>query len=245
MKIIAITQARTASTLLPDNILKKVADKTLLQIHIDRVKMSERITEHTLATTNKVGDIIIREIAQSNSIRCYQGSEKDVLDRFYQAALPQRPEYIVRLTADCPLVDAQLIDKLIDYAIENDLDYASNTLDNGYPMGQNIEVFKFTALEDSWYQAGLQAERKHVTIYIQNNSDLFGKGRFRAGSFSEGYDYGHLKMSVNSISDLETIRQLISDLGANKPWLDYAIRQDANEAMLNLTKNQVATFKSL
>lgn len=228
MKIIAVSQARTGSSRLPDKVLKKADGETLLQIHLNRLKKSERLSEFILATTTKVGDIIIREIAQANGIKCYQGSENDVLDRFYQAVQPLRPDYVVRLTADCPLIDAQLMDKVIDYTLANDLDYVTNTLETTYPDGQDVEVFKFSALEEAWYQAKLKSEREHVTPYIRNNSDWYGKGPFKAGNFTEGFDYGHLRMTVDEQADLELIRQLISQLGKERAWLDYALLQDSD-----------------
>lgn len=98
----------------------------------------------------------------------YKGSVNDVLDRFYQTALPEMPDYVVRLTSDCPLIDPAIIDHIIQYCIDNDFDYVSNGMHPTYPDGMDTEVFKFSALETAWKEANLQSEREHVTPYIKN-----------------------------------------------------------------------------
>jgi spore coat polysaccharide biosynthesis protein SpsF (cytidylyltransferase family) len=100
-----------------------------------------------VATTVKPDDKLIFDMVSDMGIRAFRGSEEDVLDRFYQAVKDEGSDYIVRLTSDCPLIDAKLIDKVVRYTIENDLDYCTNTLLTKYPDGQDVEVFKFSALE--------------------------------------------------------------------------------------------------
>lgn len=144
MKIIAITQARAGSTRLPGKILKKIGEQTLLEIHIERILKSETISQLIVATTTKPDDKLIFDKMSEMGIQSYRGSENDVLDRFYQAVKNEDADYVIRLTSDCPLIDAKLIDKVVRYTIKNDLDYCTNTLLTKYPDGQDIEVFKFT-----------------------------------------------------------------------------------------------------
>jgi spore coat polysaccharide biosynthesis protein SpsF len=151
MKIIAITQARCGSTRLPNKVLKKINGETLLSIHLSRILKSKKIDQLLVATTTEPADGAIEEVAKSMGLPYYRGSVSNVLDRYYQAAKPHHPDWVVRLTSDCPLIDAGLIDKIIDKAIELDVDYCSNTLDPTYPDGMDAEVFKYSALEKAWH----------------------------------------------------------------------------------------------
>ena len=100
-------------------------------------------------------------------MHCFRGDEDDVLDRFYQGAKIHNPDYVVRLTSDCPLIDPVLIDEIIEAAISSDVDYCSNTLIESYPDGQDIEVFTFSALKKAWKESVLKSEREHVTPYMK------------------------------------------------------------------------------
>ena len=169
MNVIAISQARTGSTRFPNKILQKVNGESLLSIHIRRIKNSKKINFIIIATTNKKGDDVVEEEANNLSVKCFRGSEEDVLDRFYQAAKPYNADYVVRLTSDCPLIDPNLIDKIIKIAIKSEVDYCSNTLVESYPDGQDIEVFSFSSLEKAWNESKLNSERDHVTPYMKKN----------------------------------------------------------------------------
>jgi spore coat polysaccharide biosynthesis protein SpsF (cytidylyltransferase family) len=158
-----------------------------------------------------------------------------VLDRFFQSLKGQPTDYVVRLTSDCPLIDAQLIDKVIDQTISQNLDYCSNTLDPHYPDGQDIEVFRYSALKKAWTDAALPSEREHVTPYIWKNSTYKGGTMFVSGNFNENYSYGHLRMTVDEPRDFEVITRLIKDLGHNKTWLDYAKHLENNQEIKSIT----------
>lgn len=221
MKIIAVTQARTGSTRLPGKILKQINGKTLLQIHLDRLKQSSLINHIVVATTINPEDEVVFNLAQSWGFDSYKGSESDVLDRFYQAVKNEKPDWVVRVTSDCPLLDASLVDQVIAYVIENDADYGSNVLLEQFPDGQDIEVFKFSALEKAWNEATKTSDREHVTPYIRTNSD-FNKGAlFKAVNFSCEGDFSKIRMTVDEAVDFELIQLLIQELGENKSWQDY------------------------
>lgn len=222
MKIIAITQARTGSSRLPGKILMKVGGLTLLEIHLKRVLSSTKISEVIVATTTNKEDLAIVDISNRMRLKSYQGSENDVLDRFYQALQGSVPDYVVRVTSDCPLIDSKLIDKVIEHTIAHGLDYCSNTLDPHYPDGQDVEVFKFTALKQAWEQAKLTSEREHVTPYIWKNSSFKDGSTFSSDNFKEEFSFGHLRMTVDEKEDFEVISKVISALGIEKTWLDYA-----------------------
>jgi spore coat polysaccharide biosynthesis protein SpsF (cytidylyltransferase family) len=167
----------------------------------------------------------------------YRGSVNDVLDRFYQAAKPYHPEWVVRLTSDCPLMDAALIDEIVSKAIELDVDYCSNTLDPTYPDGIDIELMKFSALEKAWKEATSNSDREHVTPYIHQNSTFFHKTLFRSYNYSNEKNYGGVRLTVDEPKDFEVIRTLIDKLGTDKDWKTYADRYMADEEIARLNQH--------
>jgi spore coat polysaccharide biosynthesis protein SpsF len=221
IKTILITQARIGSTRLPGKVLKEVAGKSLLQIHLDRLQKCSRISEIIVATTTKVEDSIIYDKAIEWGLSASRGSESDVLDRFYQAVKDKKADWIVRVTSDCPLIDAELVDKVIAFAQENEVDYCSNGFIENYPDGQDVEVFQFSALETAWKNAKLLSEREHVTPYIRNNSDYKAGTVFTALNYPCEFDFSKIRMTVDELRDFELIALLINNLGAEKSWMEY------------------------
>jgi spore coat polysaccharide biosynthesis protein SpsF len=231
MRIIAVTQARLGSTRLPGKILKEVDGTTLLGLHIHRVLKSKKIDELIVATTISPDDDAVERFANEKKLGSYRGSVNDVLDRFYQAIKNKNADYVVRLTSDCPLIDASLIDKIVAYAVDNKLEYCSNTLDPHYPDGQDVEVFTFAALEQAWREAKLISEREHVTPFIWKNSSFKDGTLFKSDNFAEGYNFGHLRMTVDEMKDYELVKTLIRALGKEASWLDYANYLQEHEAV--------------
>jgi spore coat polysaccharide biosynthesis protein SpsF len=157
----------------------------------------------------------------ASGVTSYKGSVEDVLDRFYQAAKNINPEWVVRVTSDCPLIDPLIIDAAIALAKVNDVDYCSNTLIEHFPDGQDVEVFKFSALQKAWEEAELKSEREHVTTYIRKNINFNGGTLFSAVSFPCYANFSDMRMTVDEPNDFELIQRLINDLGANETWLTY------------------------
>lgn len=237
MNVLAITQARTGSTRLPGKVLKRVGDKTLLDIHFDRIRQSQKIDQLLVATTIAPEDEAIVELASAQGLPVYRGSVSNVLDRFYQAALPYKPEWIVRLTSDCPLIDPQVIDMIIRTAIETDMDYCSNTLEPTFPDGMDVEVFKFSALEKAWRDATSTSDKEHVTPYIHQNSSFFEKALFRSCNIPCAIDYSDVRLTVDEASDLEVITLLIEQLGTGKDWKSYADYYRTNDLVNGINKH--------
>lgn len=221
IKTILITQARTGSSRLPGKVLKEIGGKSLLQIHLNRLEKCKNISEIIVATTINEEDTIIYDKAIEWGFSASRGSESDVLDRFYQAVKDKRADWIVRVTSDCPLIDAILVDSVIDFVKKNDKDYGANILVEHFPDGQDIEVFKFSALKKARENAKLQTEREHVTPYLRNNSDVKGGDIFKAINFPCDYDYSKIRMTVDEPRDFELIKILINKLGVDKSWKDY------------------------
>jgi spore coat polysaccharide biosynthesis protein SpsF len=219
---ILITQARSGSTRLPGKVLKEINGKSLLQIHLNRLKKCKLVSQIIVATTTNSEDQIIFEKAIEWGFSAFAGSESDLLDRFYQAVKDKNVDWIVRVTSDCPLIDPVLVDNVIDHVQANNKDYGANIIIENYPDGQDIEVFKFSALEYAWENAKLLSEREHVTPYIRNNSDKKGGDLFTAINYSCHSDFSKIRMTVDEKRDFELIEILINNLGTDKAWLEYA-----------------------
>ena len=220
--VIVITQARSGSTRLPKKVLKEINGKSLLQIHIDRIKQSKLVDDIFIATTTNIDDDQIVALAEKLQVKYHRGSEDDVLDRFYQTAKSITPEYIVRVTSDCPLIDPQLLDEIIQEAKKQNLDYYTNVIEPSYPDGQDIEVFKFSALEKAWKEATLKSDREHVTPYIRNNATYSGGSLFTSNNHGNKTNYNRVRITVDEPQDFEVIKQLITTLGFNQDWKTYA-----------------------
>ena len=221
IKTILITQARTGSTRLPGKILMEVQEKSLLEIHIERLKKCNNVSEIIVATTTNIEDEVIYNKSIELGVNSSRGSESDVLDRFYQSVKEENADWIVRVTSDCPLIDPKLVDDVIAFTITNNKDYVSNTLIENFPDGQDIEVFKYTALKKAWKNAILNSEREHVTPYIRKNSDFNGGNLFTSLNYDCQSDFSKIRMTVDEIRDFELITLLINDLGTEKSWLEY------------------------
>ena len=221
LKTVLVTQARSGSTRLPGKVLKEVGGKSLLRIHLERLRKCTKISEIIVATTVKEEDTIIYNQAIEWGFNASRGSELDVLDRFYQAVKDKNADWIVRVTSDCPLIDPILVDKVITFVQENNKDYGSNGLTEQFPDGQDIEVFKFSALETAWKNAKLKSEREHVTPYIRNNADNKGDDLFNTINYPCEKDYSKIRMTVDEPRDFDLIELLINKLGTDKTWLEY------------------------
>lgn len=248
MKIVAVTQARFASSRLPGKVLLKIGSKTLLQIHLERILKSKKISKLKVATTLEQESAEIIKIASSMNLECYQGSLNDVLDRFYQTVNNENPDYVVRLTSDCPLIDARVIDDVIDLCVAENLDYCSNTLTPTFPDGIDVEVFRWQALADAWRNATLSSEREHVTPYIWRNSSVQNKSLFRAKNYYSNEDFSNVRLTVDEPADFRLVTTLINQIGDDKPWLDYVtiLKQNPELFLLNESiKRNEGYMKSL
>lgn len=234
-RIIIVTQARIGSTRFPEKVLQQIGNETLLSIHLKRLKKSTLADKIIVATTFEEKSHYIIDIAKNENIAVFQGSTNDVLDRFYQAVKNENAELIVRVTSDCPLIDPSLIDQVINMVIDNDLDYGANIFNENFPDGQDVEVFKFDALEKAWAEAKLISEREHVTPYLRNNSTFYNKNIFKSGNLDAPYNLNHLRMTVDEFIDLDAIKVLVSKLGINASWKDYIFIM---EGCPELFKNQ-------
>lgn len=213
MNVVCIMQARMGSTRLPGKVLKKICDKTILEHDIDRLKRVKNINKIVIATTKLEKDNVLVEELERLDVTYYRGSEENVLSRYYYAAKENNADVVVRVTSDCPLIDSEITEKIIQYYLENskEYDYVSNTIDRTYPRGLDTEVFSFKALEKAFNEAKSQRDREHVTPYIWNNSNLF-----RLYQYKNDVDYSELRWTLDTAEDFELINRIYTILYSEK-----------------------------
>ena len=165
--IAAIIQARMSSTRLPGKMLVAIGGKPMLWHVVSRVRQAKRVDQVLVATSEESSDDPIADHCTEMGIELFRGSVENVLDRMYRAAKHLKADTIVRITGDCPLIDPDVIDKVIRTYIDTGCDYASNTRRYTYPDGLDTEVFSFAALERAWREATRPRETEHVTPYIR------------------------------------------------------------------------------
>jgi len=151
-KTLGIIQARMDSKRLLGKVLKDIVGKPMLWHIVDRLKWAKLIDKTIIATSNDQSDKPIIAFARENKIDHYAGSTNDLLDRFYQAARKFKPETLVRITADCPLIDPVIVDRVIKYYLDGEqFDYVSNARPKAtYPAGLDVEIYSFEAFERAW-----------------------------------------------------------------------------------------------
>jgi spore coat polysaccharide biosynthesis protein SpsF len=208
MKKVALIQARMSSSRLPGKVLKDIVGSPMLIRVIQRAVSAKTIDLVAVITSNHADDNAIEQLCDHHSILCYRGSLNDVLDRYYEAALHFQADVIVRITADCPLLDPIIVDKVIDAFQNGRFDYVSNTLECTYPDGLDTEVFRFETLKQAWQEAALKSEREHVTAYMVKHPEFF-----RLGSVKHEEDLSSLRWTVDTPRDLEFIRCIYKHFG--------------------------------
>jgi glutamate-1-semialdehyde aminotransferase/spore coat polysaccharide biosynthesis protein SpsF (cytidylyltransferase family)/predicted dehydrogenase len=199
--VVAIIQARMGSSRLPGKSLAEIEKRPMLWHVIHRVKRASLIDRVVVATSTSPADDAIEKMCRENDVPCYRGSEHDVLDRFYGAARGEKASQVVRITADCPLIDPEVIDRVVRRFQRGDLDYASNAMVRSYPDGLDTEIFSFSALERAWHEASRTSEREHVTPYLRSD-------KFRTANVENNSTpfYQHYRWTVDEVEDLEFIR---------------------------------------
>lgn len=227
--IYVIIQARMGSTRLPNKVLMDLEGNSILFHVINRLKNSQYIDEIIVATSlNKENQPII-DLCENLNIKSFMGSEEDVLDRFYKTGLAYNlkdDDIIVRITADCPLIDVSVVDKVIELHMNEKNDYTTNTMPCTFPDGLDCEVLNFNVLKNMWKNACLSSEREHVTLYIRNHIH-----QFKVGNYENNIDLSHFRWTLDEKEDYEFIKNVYSHL--------YPINSlFSTEDVLNLLKNE-------
>jgi spore coat polysaccharide biosynthesis protein SpsF len=196
------------STRLPGKVLTKLGGMTVLARVVTRLRRAKMIDEVIVATTDLTNDDPIVEECADLGVAYFRGSESDVLDRYYQAAKAFRAEAIVRITSDCPLIDPQLVDEMVQMFISSEADHASNVIPRTYPRGLDAEAFTAEALAWAWLEAREPHQREHVTPYLYEHPEIF-----EMASASADTDYSQYRWTLDTPEDLELIRAIYSHFG--------------------------------
>ena len=213
--ICAIVQARMGSSRLPGKTLMEIANRPLLFHVLTRIQLSKHLQKVVVATTDLPLDDAIEEFAEKHGVDVYRGNPSDVLDRYYCAAKTFGASVIVRVTADDPFKDPLVMDEVIDAFLDSGgrLDYASNTIEPSYPLGLDIEVFRFIALERAWLEATDEFDREHVTPYLWRHPD-----KFRLLNVRRQEDLSWMRWTLDTKGDLEFTRRVYSELYQGHPF---------------------------
>lgn len=191
------------STRLPGKVLMDIGGKPALLHVIERVTRVTSVKVVVVATSREPQDDAIADACAKWNVACYRGSEQDVLDRFYRAAALSNLSAVVRITADCPLLDPAVVEQVIQKFYDTHADYCSNVQPPTFPDGLDCEVVRMEALEAAWDEAAEQVEREHVMPYIYRHPD-----RFRVANLSSTGDHSALRWTLDTQADLEHIRRL-------------------------------------
>jgi spore coat polysaccharide biosynthesis protein SpsF (cytidylyltransferase family) len=210
-KILGILQARASSSRLPGKVLKPILGRPMLALQLERLRRSRALDEILVATSDDPSDDPIEALCASIGTRCYRGSLADVLDRFYQAALPLRPDLVVRLLGDCPLADPDLIDRVVAFQQANRFDLAGAQMET-FPDGLDLDVIPFAVLEQVWKEAVRPSDREHVSLFITRQPE-----RFRVGLLRNDVNLSHHRWTVDEPEDFEMVRGIYEALYPANP----------------------------
>lgn len=206
MKNVCIIQARMSSTRLPNKVLLLLEGKTVLEHEVLRVKKARLVDDVIVATTTDTKDKIILNLCKKNRFKVFRGSRDNVLDRYYQAAKLAKADNIIRITSDCPVIDPNIIDKVIKKHLAKRADYTGID-EKSVPDGEDVEVFTFDALKTSWENAFLVSELEHVTLYIKNNPN-----KFKIVVWKSSQNLGNKRWTLDEEDDYEFLKIIYKNL---------------------------------
>lgn len=201
--ICAIIQARMGSERLPGKVLKKIGSLTMLENVVLRAKQSRLLDDICVATSQKEEDLAVADAMKGYDVKIFRGDEEDVLSRYDQAADFCDCKIIVRITADCPLIDPTIIDYAIKELISGGFDYLSNTIERTYPRGMDVEVFTREVLKKATRHANERFQREHVTPYIWQNGH-----KFKIGQIKADIDHSMYRLTVDTEEDYKLAREV-------------------------------------
>ena len=223
-----IIQARMGSSRLPGKVLMKIDEKyTVLEYVVKQISQSKLVNKIIIATTDLEQDDVIQKVANELGIECFRGSSDNVLDRYYECAKKFSLNNILRITSDCPLIDPDIVDKVIEKYLTKDFDYVSNTIIRTFPIGMDSEIFSFDVLKKSWQNADLLSEKEHVTPYIINK-----KNGFRLGNIKNELNVGQLRLTLDRIEDYELIKKIVKKIGGRPIFMKDVLKLFSEEPEL-------------
>jgi len=214
-KTVIVVQARMSSSRLPGKVMMPILGKTLLYRMIERLRMIRHKAEIIIATSQESTDNIIEQEASAMGIACFRGSLNNLLDRHYQAAKQTGASVVLKIPSDCPLIDPNIIDDVLDFYFlnQNQFDYVSNLHPATFPDGNDVEIMSMECLERTWKEATRPLELEHTTPYIWENQD-----KFRIGNvlWDKGKDYSMShRFTIDYEEDYQFIKRVFEELYPN------------------------------
>ena len=238
MRVVCIVQARMGSSRLPGKVMMDLAGEPMLKRDINRLKRAKTLSEIVVATTVEAADDVIEDLCERSGWAWFRGSEQDVLDRYYRAALAHTADIVVRITSDCPLIEPTIVDQVVGYFMTNRgrLDYVSNRLPRPtFPIGLDTEVFSFQALQRAWQEDGNPAWREHVTPYIYMNPSMF-----RVEGITDEVDRSYMRWTVDTSEDMDFVRKIYSRFGSDDfSWTEVLSVLEQNPEWLEINRHVV------
>lgn len=210
--IMAFIQARTSSTRFPGKVLKPILGKAMLALEVERVRACQTIDRVVIVTSVLPEDHQIMELGKHIGVDVFCGSLENVLDRFYQAAMKFKPDHIVRLTGDCPLIDARVVDDMVRLYLEKKCDYGTNCMPPTYPDGLDAEIFSFKVLQEAWREASLPSHLEHISLFFEEQPQ-----RFKIENLACSRDLSALRWTVDEPEDFEFVRAVFENLYRENP----------------------------
>ena len=213
MRVVAIIQARIGSTRLPGKVLLDLAGEPMLARVVTRTHRATTLEKVVVATTTKPADDAIVEMCVARGWFYFRGSELDVLDRYYKAAMRHEADVVVRITSDCPLIEPDVVDWVAGEFLEHgSLDYTSNTLSpRTFPRGLDVEVISFEALERAWHEDDNDTWREHVTPYIYRHPE-----KFSLRGVVDNSDHSSMRWTVDTPEDLAFMQRVYGYFGHDR-----------------------------
>lgn len=234
-RTVAIIQARMGSSRLPGKVMLDIKGRPMLDWVITRARRAKLVDDVAVATTTDASDDPIEAYCKAHGVPVYRGDVFDVLDRYYQAARAFHADTIVRLTADCPLLDPYVVDQTVRRFFADGADFAANRLPppfkRTFPIGLDTEVCSFAALERAWKEADQKYQREHVMPYLYDED-----GRFKVVVVNNPEDFGDQRWTVDTPEDLEFVRQVVAGFGHfdDFNWMDVLALLDRNPSLLEI-----------
>mgnify|MGYP001248979847 FL=1 len=204
MKSVIIVQARTGSSRFPNKVMREINGIPIIELLLKRLTQSKKTQKIVVATTKEKKDDLLFKFIKKIGFDCYRGSEKDVLQRYFEAAKIYKADYVVRVTGDCPLIDPQIIDECLKIIQLKKADYVSNIFPSTFPDGLDVEVISFSTLKKINRLANSFAQREGVTKYIRDNEKNFKIINFK----KRGEDLSKLRLTVDEEEDLILVKKI-------------------------------------
>jgi len=232
-----IIQARMGSSRLPGKVLKDIENgKTVLSYTLEQLRHCKKIDKIIIATTNLKEDDDIVNFARKSGVEYFRGDSENVLDRYYNCAKAFNFSVIVRITADCPLIDPQIVDLVIAKFKENSYDYVTNCFERTYPYGTEVEVFTIFALEESWKDAKLPSEKEHVTPYIKKHQE-----KFKIFNIKYKEDFSKYRWVLDRENDLDLVKKIIVKIKERPILMNHIISLFMKEPdLMKINSNNIA-----